>query len=132
MINPDIERKVLNILEEEVVPAQGCTEPIAIAFTAAKAREILGDTVERVVIKVSGNMIKNVKSVVVPNSGGLVGIETSAAMGIVAGHSRRDLMVISDITSEEMVLVNAFSMQLYGSDSRRDRCKTLCQSNGLC
>ena len=108
MINPEIERKVLNILEEEVVPAQGCTEPIAIAFTAAKAREILGDTVERVVIKVSGNMIKNVKSVVVPNSGGLVGIETSAAMGIVAGHSRRDLMVISDITSEEMVLVNAF------------------------
>lgn len=108
MINPDIERKVLNILEEEVVPAQGCTEPIAIAFTAAKAREILGQNVERVVIKVSGNMIKNVKSVVVPNSGGLVGIETSAAMGIVAGHSRRDLMVISDITSEEMVLVNAF------------------------
>ena len=108
MINPEIERKVLNILEEEVVPAQGCTEPIAIAFTAAKAREILGQNVERVVIKVSGNMIKNVKSVVVPNSGGLVGIETSAAMGIVAGHSRRDLMVISDITSEEMVLVNAF------------------------
>ena len=108
MVTPDIERKVLNILEEEVVPAQGCTEPIAIAFTAAKAREILGQNVERVVIKVSGNMIKNVKSVVVPNSGGLVGIETSAAMGIVAGHSRRDLMVISDITSEEMVLVNAF------------------------
>lgn len=97
MVLANVEEKILNILNEEVVPAQGCTEPIAIAFTAAKAREILEEPIERVVIKVSGNMIKNVKSVVVPNSGGLVGIETSAAMGIVAGDSSRDLMVISEI-----------------------------------
>lgn len=108
MVLVHIEEKILNILKEEVVPAQGCTEPIAIAFTAAKAREILGEAIERIVIKVSGNMIKNVKSVVVPNSGGLVGIETSAAMGIVAGDSSRDLMVISDITPQQMVEVNAF------------------------
>jgi len=104
----DVEAKILDILNEEVVPAQGCTEPIAIAFTAAKAREILDERVLRVVVKVSGNMIKNVKSVVVPNSGGLAGIETSAAMGIIAGDASRDLMVISAITPAQMSDVNAF------------------------
>jgi len=104
----DLEAKILDILNEEVVPAQGCTEPIAIAFTAAKAREILDERVLRVVVKVSGNMIKNVKSVVVPNSGGLAGIETSAAMGIIAGDASRDLMVISAITPAQMSDVNAF------------------------
>lgn len=99
---------VLNILEEEIVPAQGCTEPIALAFTAAKAKEILNDEIEKVTIKVSGNIIKNVKSVVVPNSGGMIGIEVSVAMGIIAGDSSKDLMVISDITKEEMDRVKEF------------------------
>lgn len=103
-----IERKMLKILEEEVVPAEGCTEPIAIAYAAAKAREILADDVERVVIHVSGNMIKNVKSVVVPNSGGMIGIETSAVMGIIAGDSKKDLMVISDISTKELEAVRNF------------------------
>ncbi|MDD3344361.1 MAG: L-serine ammonia-lyase, iron-sulfur-dependent, subunit alpha [Sulfurospirillaceae bacterium] len=104
----DIEEKMLKILDEEVIPAEGCTEPIAIAYTAAKAREILGEEVERVVIHVSGNMIKNVKSVVVPNSGGMIGIQTSAVMGIIAGDSKKDLMVISDITAQEMERVRDF------------------------
>lgn len=99
---------VLKILEEEVIPAEGCTEPIAIAYTAAKAREILDDEIQKVVIKVSGNMIKNVKSVVVPNSGGMVGIITSAVMGIIAGDSKKDLMVISDITPQHMQEVKKF------------------------
>ena len=74
--------KVLRILHEEVVPAQGCTEPIAIAFAAAKAREVIPhEEITEVIIHVSGNIIKNVKSVVVPNSGGMVGIEVAAAMG---------------------------------------------------
>lgn len=104
----DIVENVMKILEEEVVPAQGCTEPIAIAYTAAKAREILNEEIEKVIIKVSGNMIKNVKSVVVPNSGGMVGIITSAVMGIIAGDSKKDLMVISDITPQQMEDVKKF------------------------
>ena len=93
---------ILNILKEEVVPAEGCTEPIALAYVAARAREILSNEVEKATIKVSGNMIKNVKSVVVPNSGGMIGIETSVAMGIIAGNSKKDLMVISNISEKEM------------------------------
>ena len=100
---------ILNILHEEVVPAQGCTEPIAIAFAAAKAREVLPDAdIDRVVILVSGNIIKNVKSVVVPNSQGMVGIEVCAVMGLMFGDARRDLMVIDSITPEQMVEVREF------------------------
>ncbi|MDD2467482.1 MAG: L-serine ammonia-lyase, iron-sulfur-dependent, subunit alpha [Desulfobulbus sp.] len=100
--------KVVKILHEEIVPAQGCTEPIAIALVAAKAREVLGEIPEHVKMFVSGNIIKNVKSVVVPNSGGMVGMETAAAMGIVAGDCKKDLMVISDITEEDMVAVRKY------------------------
>ena len=100
---------ILKILYEEVVPAQGCTEPIAIAFAAAKAREVIpNEEIIRVVIHVSGNMIKNVKSVVVPGSGGMVGIEVSAVMGFMFGDASKDLMVINDITQAQMEKVRAF------------------------
>jgi len=100
---------VLDILKEEVVPAQGCTEPIAIAFTAAKAKEVFEHTqIDKVVIRVSGNIIKNVKSVVVPNSGGMIGIEVSAIMGLLYGDASKDLMVISDITPKQMEIVKEF------------------------
>ena len=99
---------ILNILAEEVVPAEGCTEPIALAYVAAKAREVLNDEIEKVTIKVSGNIVKNVKSVVVPNSGGMIGIETSVVMGIIAGNSKKDLMVISEITDDDMIEVREF------------------------
>ena len=72
----------IQILEEELVPAMGCTEPIAIAYGAAKARELLGALPDQVVVEASGNIIKNVKSVVVPNTGGLHGIEAAAAAGV--------------------------------------------------
>lgn len=108
MMNGKDTQTILNILAEEVVPAEGCTEPIALAYVGAKAREILDDEVEKVIIKVSGNMIKNVKSVVVPNSGGMVGIEVSVIMGIIAGDSKKDLMVISSITKEQMEEVKKF------------------------
>jgi L-cysteine desulfidase len=100
---------VLKILHEEVVPAQGCTEPIAIAFTAAKAKEVFEhEDITKVVIRCSGNIIKNVKSVVVPNSGGLMGIEVSAVMGLLFGDGSKDLMVISDITQDQMKVVKEF------------------------
>ena len=80
-------RNFVEILKEELTPAFGCTEPIAIAYCAAKARETLGCLPEKVVIEASGNIIKNVKSVIVPNTGRLKGIPAAAAAGIVAGEA---------------------------------------------
>ena len=91
----------VQILREELVPAMGCTEPIALAYGAAKAREVLGSTPESVLIEASGNIIKNVKSVVVPNTGGLRGIEAAAAAGIVAGKAEKILEVISEVSEEQ-------------------------------
>ena len=91
----------VQILREELVPAMGCTEPIALAYGAAKAREVLGRLPDRVLIEASGNIIKNVKSVVVPNTGGLKGIEAAAVAGIVAGRANLILEVISTVTQEE-------------------------------
>ena len=78
-------KKYIQILNEELVPAMGCTEPIAIAYAAAKARDVLGTFPESVIVKCSGNMIKNARCVTVPNTGDLVGIEASAIIGILAG-----------------------------------------------
>ena len=91
----------LNILKEELVPAMGCTEPICLAYAAAKARKVLGATPKRVVIVASGNIIKNVKSVIVPNTGGLKGLKASVAAGIVAGNPDNVLEVLADVTPEQ-------------------------------
>ena len=91
-------RHFVQILREELVPAMGCTEPIAIAYGAAKAREVLGCLPERMLVEASGNIIKNVKSVVVPNTGGLKGISAAAAAGAVAGDPGKILEVISTVT----------------------------------
>ena len=99
---------VLDILKEEIVPAEGCTEPTAIALVAAKARQVLDMTPDKLDIHISGNIIKNVKSVVVPNSGGMVGIEVAAAMGVIAGNANKDLLVISDVIPEDMKKVREF------------------------
>ncbi len=98
----------LQILEEELVPAMGCTEPIAIAYGAAKARELLGELPDQVVVEASGNIIKNVKSVVVPNTGGLHGIEAAAAAGVVAGQPELLLEVISQVTPEQQEEMRAY------------------------
>lgn len=92
----------VNILREELVPALGCTEPIAIAFAGAKVREILGDMPESVVVKCSGNIIKNVKEVTVPNSNGLKGIDVAAVLGIVGGDASKNLEVLSSIKQEDI------------------------------
>ena len=91
----------VRILESELVPAMGCTEPIAVAFCAAKAKEALGMMPEKVDVKVSGNIIKNVKSVVVPNTGGLAGMEVAAAAGIAFGKAEKELECIAEATEED-------------------------------
>lgn len=92
----------LQILNEELIPAMGCTEPIAIALAAATAREALGRTPERCTAEVSGNIIKNAKAVTVPNTGGLKGIEASVAAGVVAGQAKLMLEVVSQATEEQI------------------------------
>ncbi len=98
----------IQILREELVPAMGCTEPIAIAYGAAKARDVLGREPDTVKVEASGNIIKNVKSVIVPNTGGLKGIEAAAAAGIVAGRSELILEVISQVTEDEKADIRTF------------------------
>lgn len=98
----------LKILQEELVPATGCTEPIAIAYGAAKARELLGVLPESVLVEASGNIIKNVKSVVVPNTDSLKGIEAAAAAGIVAGQSDKILEVISEVTPAQRAEIRTY------------------------
>jgi len=100
--------KVLKILEEEIVAAEGCTEPIALSYAAAKAKRILGTIPNKVDVFLSGNIIKNVKSVTIPNSDGMGGIEAAIAMGLIAGDDRKELMVISDVTSEQLTEVKEF------------------------
>ena len=97
-----------DILNHELIPAMGCTEPIALAYCAAKAREVLGMIPERVSIGVSGNIIKNVKSVIVPNTDGLKGIEAAAAAGIVGGNPDKVLEVIADVTPQQKSDMRAF------------------------
>lgn len=92
----------VQILKDELLPAMGCTEPIAIAYAGAIARETLGCIPDRVEIEVSRNIIKNVKSVIVPHTGGLRGIEAAAAIGIIAGNAKRQLEVISSVTEQEI------------------------------
>ena len=98
----------VNILHEELVPAMGCTEPIAIAYGAAKAREVLGSIPDTIAVEASGNIIKNVKSVVVPNTNGLKGIEAAAAAGAVAGNAGKILEVISEVSEEEKLAIREY------------------------
>ena len=98
----------VKILEEELIPAMGCTEPIAIALAAAKAGQALGTLPQACRVEVSGNIIKNVKAVTVPNTGGLKGIEAAAAAGIVAGRPELELEVLSQVTQEEIARIRPF------------------------
>ena len=91
----------VKILKKELVPALGCTEPIALAYAAAKAREVLGTMPERIVATCSGNIIKNVKGVVVPATGGLRGIEAAVLIGTVGGDPSKELEVLSTVTDED-------------------------------
>ena len=92
----------VKILKNELVPALGCTEPIAIAYAAAKAREVLGQMPESIELCCSGNIIKNVKGVKVPNSNGLKGIDVAATLGVVGGCAERELEVLEDVTEADI------------------------------
>ncbi len=92
--------KYVQILEEELLPAMGCTEPIALAYAAAKAKETLGLIPEKCTLHVCGNIIKNVKSVIVPNTGGLKGIPAALVAGFVAGNASKVLEVLSEVSDE--------------------------------
>ena len=101
-------QQYINILREELRPAMGCTEPIAMAYAAAKARQTLGAMPEKIRLFVSGNIIKNVKSVVVPNTGGLHGMAAAICAGIVAGDADRELQVISSVPKEKHAEIKAY------------------------
>lgn len=98
----------VNILHEELVPAMGCTEPIAIAYAAAVARQTLGRPAQRMEVEASGNIIKNVKSVFVPNTGGLRGIPAAAAAGMAAGDPALELEVLSSIGEGDQAAIRQY------------------------
>ena len=100
------------ILKEELRPAMGCTEPIALAYAGAKAREVLGTLPTRIDVFVSGNIIKNVKSVVVPNTGGLRGIAAAVCAGVVAGDASKVLEVISSVSKEKQAELKQYMQQV--------------------
>ena len=111
----------LQILREELIPAMGCTEPIAMAYAAAKAREVLGALPEKIDIVISGNIIKNVKSVIVPNTGGLKGITAAIAAGAAVGNADRQLEVLADVKEDEIYkiaqLMESCAMTVMKSES---------------
>lgn len=98
----------LDILQEELLPALGCTELIAVAYAAANARSVLPGAPERLEVAVSNNIVKNVKSVIVPNTGGLKGIQAAAAIGAVAGNEKLALEVISSVTERDRESLRKF------------------------
>ena len=109
--NDSVYRTYVDILERELICAMGCTEPIALAYCAATARAALGTLPERITVEASGNIIKNVKSVVVPNTGGRCGIPTAAAIGVLGGDENAELQVISDITAETIEKLGPYMEQ---------------------
>lgn len=116
-----LQEAYLAILNEELIPAMGCTEPIAVAYGAAIARATLGEIPDSLEIRVSGNIVKNVKSVIVPHTGGLKGIAAAAAAGIIAGQADKELEVISHVTPEQISLIGEYlskaSFSVLESDS---------------
>ena len=98
----------VEILKEELIPAMGCTEPIALAYAAARAREVLGALPESVQLQVSGSIIKNVKSVIVPNTNHMKGIPAAAVAGIIAGDASRQLEVIASVTDRQTEQMRAY------------------------
>ena len=108
MLNEKTVAAYTAILQEELLPATGCTEPIAVAYCAAKLREVLGGKPEEVLAEVSGNILKNVKSVVVPNTDGRRGIDAAIAVGIVAGDADAELQVIANVTEDDAAAIQGY------------------------
>ena len=99
-MNQNIQDNFIKILEEELIPAMGCTEPIALAYASARCREVLGCEPERINAYCSGNMIKNVRCVSIPNSNGMIGIEAACALGALAGDASKCMEVLEAVDDE--------------------------------
>ena len=97
MLDKKVYETYIGILKEEMIPAMGCTEPIALAYGAARAREVLGKEPQHIVARCSGNIVKNVRCVIIPNSGGLTGIEAGVVLGAVAGDASLNMEVLSKV-----------------------------------
>lgn len=106
--NDSIYQQYLNILQEELRPAMGCTEPIALAYAGARGRQLLGALPEKVTARISGAIIKNVKSVIVPNTDGQHGIKPAICVGIVAGDADKELQVLSHLTDSHLPELKAY------------------------
>jgi len=121
-----LEQKVIDnyisILEEELIPAMGCTEPIALAYASARGRELLGEYPDRIIARCSGNMIKNVRCVTIPNSGGMTGIETACVLGALGGDASKEMEVLESVDdacrarAKEMIANNACIVEYLDSE----------------
>ncbi len=98
MLNQSIKDTLYQIMKEELIPAMGCTEPIALAYACAKAKEVLGQRPEWISASCSGNIIKNVRCVFIPNSNGMTGIEAACVLGALGGSSAKEMEVLADVT----------------------------------
>ncbi len=108
MLTEKIASDFLAILAEELIPAMGCTEPIALAFASARAKEVLGTFPERIVARCSGNMIKNVRCVAIPNSRGMTGVESACVLGAFGGDVTRGMEVLESVTEESLAATGRF------------------------
>lgn len=115
----------LGILERELVPALGCTEPIAVAYAAAKARAVLGEFPKHIDMRCSGNIVKNVKGVNVPNSNGMIGIEAAAILGAVAGDADNELEVLESVKPEDVERTRALRSEKFCSVSLEEGVENL-------
>ena len=106
--NDIVYQTYVEILRRELICAMGCTEPIALAYCAANARAVLGTLPDRITVEASGNIIKNVKSVVVPNTGGKRGIAAAAGIGVLGGDETAGLEVISHATEEKKERLDSY------------------------
>ena len=120
-MDEQVYREYVAILKEELQPAMGCTEPIAVAYCAALARKTLGALPETVEVLASANIIKNVKSVIVPNTNGQRGIAAAAAAGIVADNADAQLQVLASLTPEQVDAVGAYLQQAAFTVRRADK-----------
>ncbi len=123
MLTKEIYAEYVKILKEELVPAMGCTEPISIAYATARAKAVLSETPVSAKLEVSGNIVKNAKSVIVPHTGGMRGIKSAFAAGLVAGDAGAALEVISRVSEDQIQEIakvkNEFDVEISTPENAR-------------
>lgn len=135
MLTQELSRQYVNILKEELVPAMGCTEPISIAYATAKARETLGEFPCRAELAVSGNILKNAKSVTVPHTGGMRGIKSAFSAGLAVGNASAGLEVLAGVENGTLAEIkrikDTFNVEITTPETARifDICVTLYSKN---